>query len=78
MKKKKQQKIKDLLPRVKENISLKDYTTFKIGGKTRYFFVARTKDDLIKAIKTAKQLNLPFLFWEEEAIFYFQIKDLKG
>lgn len=78
MQRKKQQKIKDLLPRVKENISLKDYTTFKIGGKTRYFFVARTKDDLIKAIKTAKQLNLPFFILGGGSNILFSDKRFEG
>lgn len=48
------------LPGVKKNVLLKNYTTFKIGGRTRYFFVARTKEDLISAIKTTKKFNLPF------------------
>lgn len=42
------------------NVSLKNYTTFKIGGRAKYFFVAKTKENLIAAIKTAKKDNLPF------------------
>src|SRR4030042_6059550 len=60
IKKKKQIDIAELLPGVKKNISLKDYTTFKIGGKAKYFFVARTEKDLILAINSAKKINLPF------------------
>jgi UDP-N-acetylmuramate dehydrogenase len=52
--------IKEKLPRIKKNIPLRDYTTFKIGGPARYFFEAKTKEDLILAIKTAKEFNLPF------------------
>ncbi|MBL7150209.1 MAG: UDP-N-acetylmuramate dehydrogenase [Candidatus Pacebacteria bacterium] len=52
--------IKKLLPGVKTNTSLKNYTTFKIGGRAEYFFVAKTKEDLIGAIKVAKKLKLPF------------------
>ncbi|MFH1575621.1 MAG: UDP-N-acetylmuramate dehydrogenase [Candidatus Nealsonbacteria bacterium] len=37
-----------------ENISLKKYTTFKIGGPARYFFTAKTKESLLKAVKEAK------------------------
>lgn len=51
--------IKDYLPKVKENISLAEYTTLKIGGDARYFFVAKNKEDLIKAVKSAKELGLP-------------------
>jgi len=53
-------KLKELLPGVQKNILLKNYTTFKIGGPTKYFFVAKTKKDLIKAISVAKKLKLPF------------------
>ena len=52
--------IKKLLPGIKTNIPLKNYTTFKIGGKAKYFFEAKTKEDLIKAVKLAKKLKLPF------------------
>ena len=48
------------LPGVKKNILLKNYTTFRIGGKAKYFFVAKNKEDLIAAIKLAKKLKLPF------------------
>ncbi len=48
------------LPRVKKNVLLRNYTTFKIGGRAKYFFEARTKKDLILAIKMAKKFNLPF------------------
>ena len=51
--------INKLLPGVKKNILLRDYTTFGIGGRARYFFVAKTKKDLIKAIGVAKKLKLP-------------------
>ena len=43
-----------------KNVLLKNYTTFRIGGKAKYFFVAENKEDLIKAIKVAKILKLPF------------------
>jgi len=52
--------IKKELPGVKENVLLKNHTTFKIGGKAKYFFVAKNKKDLIKAILVAKKYNLPF------------------
>lgn len=41
------------------NILLKDYTTYKIGGPAKYFFNAKNKEDLIRAIKIAKELKLP-------------------
>ena len=42
------------------NILLKDYTSFKIGGPAKYFFKVKTRQDLIKKIQMAKELNLPF------------------
>jgi len=49
-----------LLPKVKENVSLAKYTTFKIGGPARYFFVAKTAKDVILGIKAAKKCKIPF------------------
>ena len=43
-----------------ENISLKDFTTYRIGGNAKYFFVAKTEEDLINTIKKARQDNLSF------------------
>lgn len=51
--------LEQLLPGIKKNILLKDYTTFRIGGKARYFFAAKTKDDLAKAVKFAQESKLP-------------------
>lgn len=47
--------------RFQKNILLKNYTTFKIGGPAKYFFVAKKESDLIYAIKWAKGKKLPTL-----------------
>lgn len=47
------------LPQIKQNVFLKDYTTYKIGGPAKYFFIADNKKDLLKALKLAKKFNLP-------------------
>lgn len=52
--------IKKLLPEVKTNIPLKNHTTFRIGGQAKYFFVAKNKKEIIKAILVAKKNHLPF------------------
>jgi len=54
--------VKSQIPNSKfqKNVLLKNYTTFRIGGKAEYFFVAKNKKDLIKAISVAKKLKLPF------------------
>ena len=54
------EELKKLLPKIQRNVLLRHYTTFKIGGPAKYFFVAKTKKDLIKAVKVAKKINLPF------------------
>lgn len=41
------------------NIPLKDFTSYKIGGPAKYFFVADTKEKLVEAIKVSKQSKLP-------------------
>ncbi|MDD5145576.1 MAG: UDP-N-acetylmuramate dehydrogenase [Candidatus Pacebacteria bacterium] len=53
-------KIGKLLPGIKKNIPLKKYTTFRIGGKAKYFLEAKTSEDLMLAISTAKKFSLPF------------------
>ena len=51
------------LPGIKNNILLKKYTTFKIGGPAEYFLIVKKKENLIKAVKLAKKLKLPiFIF----------------
>lgn len=45
---------------LKTDIALAPYTTYKIGGKADYFFTARYKDDLIKAVNESKRRGLPF------------------
>jgi UDP-N-acetylmuramate dehydrogenase len=52
--------IKNLLPEVQENVLLAPYTTFNIGGNAKYFFTAKTKEDIIKAVKAGQQCGLSF------------------
>ncbi|HJN62205.1 MAG TPA: UDP-N-acetylmuramate dehydrogenase, partial [Candidatus Parcubacteria bacterium] len=49
-----------IIKKFQKGISLKKYTTFLIGGPARYFYLAKTKADFIEAIKSAKELQLPF------------------
>lgn len=70
--------IEKLLPGVQKNISLKNYTTFKIGGKARYFLIAKTKEDLIKAIKIAKKFKMPFFILGGGSKILVSDKGFKG
>ena len=45
---------------LQKNISLSDYSNFRIGGKADYFFEATSVDELKKAILLARQYPLPY------------------
>ncbi len=56
----KQKLLKELGNKIQENIALANYTSFKIGGLSKYFFIAKNNNEIIKAVITAKKLNLKF------------------
>lgn len=45
---------------IEENISLKDFTTFRTGGEARYFCRVEKKEDLAEAISFAKENRIRF------------------
>jgi len=53
-------KISDLLSDVREHVVIRDYTTFKVGGVADYFFEAKTIDELVKAVRAAFSLEMPY------------------
>lgn len=48
------------LPNLKENEPLSKYTFFRIGGPAKYFFVAKTSEDLVKAVAAAKDAGIAY------------------
>jgi UDP-N-acetylmuramate dehydrogenase len=44
---------------IQENIPLKDFTTFQIGGSARYFVRAKSNENLREALAFAKTRKLP-------------------
>ncbi len=44
---------------VQTDVLLAKYTTFKIGGSAKYFFIANDNEDLVRAITFAKKLKIP-------------------
>jgi len=62
----------------KKNVSLKNYTTFRIGGPAKYFFEAKTKEDLVKAFKMAKKIDLPFFILGGGSNVLFSDKGFNG
>ena len=45
---------------IQQNISLKEYTTFRIGGLARFFCIVKNEDELIEAISYSKKNKIPF------------------
>ncbi len=52
--------LKQQLPGVRRDVRLKDHTTFRIGGPAKYFFVAKTSEDIEKAVSAARHFKIPF------------------
>ena len=52
---------KSLGKRLTKNISLKKYSTFKIGGPAKYFYVAKSVADVLQAVTAAKKARIPFV-----------------
>ncbi|MDQ7041739.1 MAG: UDP-N-acetylmuramate dehydrogenase [Rhodothermus sp.] len=46
--------------RVRHNVPMAPYTTFKIGGPADLFFEARTRDELAEAVLAARELGIPY------------------
>ena len=44
---------------IKENVSLAQYTTFKVGGPAKFFCLVKTEEELIEAIKFAEKKDIP-------------------
>ncbi|HEX6558498.1 MAG TPA: FAD-binding protein, partial [Longimicrobiales bacterium] len=45
---------------LEQHVLLAPYTTFKIGGPADYFLHARTADDVVVAINSARELGIPY------------------
>ncbi|MDP2909984.1 MAG: FAD-binding protein, partial [bacterium] len=43
-----------------KDVLLAEHINFRLGGTAKYFFVAKTKEEIIEAIKLAKKKNIPF------------------
>lgn len=46
--------------KLEENVSLKDFTTFRLGGEARFLARVRTVEELIDCLKWAKQQKLTY------------------
>lgn len=61
-----------------ENILLSRYSNYKIGGPARYFFEAKTIDELIEAAETAAKKKLPVFILGAGTNILFSDKGFNG
>ena len=54
------QKLQQRLEGIKENVPLAQFTTFRIGGPARYFYIAKNNEDIVKTVQVALELNIPY------------------
>jgi len=52
--------LKAKLPGVRQKVKLAPFTSFKIGGEADFFYEAKTKDDLVYAVRVARKLKIPY------------------
>jgi UDP-N-acetylmuramate dehydrogenase len=53
-------KIIEDFPEIKENQNLAEFTTFKIGGPSNWFYQAKNEEDLIKVVTFCRDKEIPF------------------
>lgn len=62
----------------KKNVFLKNFTTYKIGGPAKYFFSAKTKEDIVLALAEAKKMKLPVFILGGGSNLLISDKGFKG
>jgi UDP-N-acetylmuramate dehydrogenase len=63
---------------LRENVSLAELTTLRIGGKARWFAVATCPEELASAVGWARSEGVPHLFLGEGSNILFSDKDYPG
>ncbi len=71
-------KLKKLLPGAKENVLLKDYTTFRIGGPADFFYEAKSEKELLKAVTVCRKSKIPFFILGRGSNILFPDQGFKG
>lgn len=64
--------------RVRVNEPMSSHTTFKIGGTAQYYIDVQSTDELIKAVRLAKVLNLPVFVFGGGSNIIVSDKGIKG
>ncbi len=52
--------IKKALPAVTENEPMDTHTSFRVGGPARLYFVAKSSDEILEAVKIATEAGIPW------------------
>ncbi len=64
--------------RVKKDVSLANYTTFRVGGPAKYFFIAKSLAELIMAVNLVKKTQLPFIVFGGGSNILFSDRGFAG
>lgn len=63
---------------IKNNLSLKEYTTWGIGGEAEFLVEAKTKEEILQAVEWAKKKNLAVTILGKGSNVLIPDKGLKG
>lgn len=63
---------------IQENILLKDISTFKIGGRSQYLVYAENQQDILEALRFAKEKDLPIGLIGSGCNLLIQDDDIEG
>lgn len=66
------------LKNLKKNVPLAPLTTYKIGGPADYFIAPHSKDELAKAVVTARDQGIPYFILGTGANILFGDKGFRG
>ncbi len=72
------EQLSSILPGLQKNVSLAEYSNFKIGGPAEYFFIANNDRQIMDAIAAAKKLGLPFYIFGGGTNLIFSDEGLRG
>ena len=53
-------KVSEVIPEIQEHVVMRDYTSLKVGGVADYFLKVKKIEDLVKAIRTAVDYQIPY------------------
>lgn len=70
--------LKGALPRLKTGVSLKDHTTFRVGGPAEYFYIAQSRQDIVGAVDIVKKLKLSLFMFGGGSNLLVSDKGIKG